>query len=202
MSNLAPPRLRRFTVEEYHAIWETGILGHEARLELIDGQILTMSPFKRPHLASVNLLERALARRLYVSEPPLAQVSVQNPVRLDDGTEPEPDLALLRHDFADRFPTAADVFLVIEVADTTEAFDRNVKLPRYAVAGVPEVWLVLVGEDHGPGHAEIHRLPGPTGYGIVERHGPDGALTVAAFPELAPIPVTDILPPPAASAAV
>ncbi|MEM8556770.1 MAG: Uma2 family endonuclease [Bacteroidota bacterium] len=198
MSSLAPPHPYRFTVQEYHAIWETGALGHESRVELIDGQIIVMSPIGRPHLLAVNRLNRLLVRA--VGEE--AIVSVQNPVRLDEDTEPEPDLALLRPDSEDRFPTAADALLVIEVADTTEAFDRNVKLPRYAAAGVPEVWLVLVGEDHGPGRAEIHRLPGPTGYGIVERYGPDSALTVAALPDLAPIPVTDILPPPAASAAV
>ncbi|MEL6443156.1 MAG: Uma2 family endonuclease [Bacteroidota bacterium] len=194
MSNLAPPHPYRFTVEEYHAIGEMGVLDRETRVELIDGQILTMSPVGRPHLLTVNRLTRLLVRA--VGEE--AIVSVQNPVRLDDGTEPEPDLALLRPDSEDHFPTAADTLLVIEVADATEAFDRNVKLPRYAAVGVPEVWLVLVGDDHGPGRAEIHRLPGPTGYGIVEQHGPDGALTIAAFPDLAPIPVADVLPPPAA----
>ncbi|MEM8599975.1 MAG: Uma2 family endonuclease [Bacteroidota bacterium] len=195
MSSLAPPHPYRFTVEEYHAIWESGVLGREQRIELIDGHIIAMAPVGVRHFTTVNRLNSLLVLALTGR----AIVSVQNPVRLDDETEPEPDVTLLQPTVEGmRVPTPADVLLVVEVADTTEAFDRNVKLPRYAAAGVPEVWLVLVGNDHGPGRAEIHRLPGPTGYGTVEQHGPDGALTIAAFPDLAPIPVADVLPPPAA----
>ena len=88
-------------------------------------------------------------------------MSVQHSIRLDDGTEPEPDLALLRRDAPeDRIPEAEDVLLVAEIAVTTEAFDRNVKLARYAAAGIPEAWLVLPQKRT----VETFRRPGPGGY--------------------------------------
>ena len=157
------PRQKTFTVEEYHRLAEVGILAEGSRTELIDGIILHMAPFSPPHIAVVNRLNEAFYDVLRKT----ARVSVQNSVRLDDGTEPEPDLALLRRDAPeDRVPVAADVLLVVEIAVTTEAFDRNVKLARYAAAGVPEAWLVLPEKRT----VETFRGPGPGGYAETARY--------------------------------
>ena len=131
-------RRRRFTVEDYHRMGEVGILTEDDRVELIGGAIVEMSPIRDPHVRAINLLNEFLVVRLAGGE---VTVSIQNPIRLSDDTEPQPDLAVLRgrgRGVAD----AADVLLVIEVADTSRRYDRNVKLPLYAAAGIPEAWLV------------------------------------------------------------
>jgi len=132
---------RPFTVSEYYRMAEVGILSEDDRVELIEGKVITMSPIGSRHAACVSRLNYLFSRQ--VGEA--AIVSVQNPIRLDDYSEPVPDLALLkpRDDFyARKHPTPTDVLLIVEVADTSEEYDRNVKMPMYAQAGIPEVWLV------------------------------------------------------------
>jgi Uma2 family endonuclease len=131
----------RLTVDEYHRMGEAGVLQPDARVELIDGEIVDMAPIGTRHAAAVKrinlLLSQAIGGR--------AIVSVQDPIRLGTRTEPQPDLALLkpRADFyAGTPPAAADTLLVIEVADTTAAYDRQIKAPLYARHGVPELWIV------------------------------------------------------------
>ena len=137
----APPLVgvrRRFTVEDYHRMGEAGILTEDDRVELIEGTIVELSPIRDPHARAVNHLTEFLVVRLAGGD---VTVSVQNPIRLSGDTEPQPDLAVLRG--RDRgLAEAADVLLVIEVADTSRRYDRNVKLPLYAAAGIPEAWLV------------------------------------------------------------
>ena len=137
----APPlvgvRRRRFTVEDYHRMGEAGILTEDDRVELIGGTIVELSPIRDPHARAVNLLNEFLVVRLASGA---VTVSIQNPIRLSDDTEPQPDLAVLRGR-GRGVANAADVLLVIEVADTSRRYDRNVKLPLYA-AGIPEAWLV------------------------------------------------------------
>lgn len=131
----------RLTVEQYHRMAETGVLARDARVELIEGVIVDMAPIGSRHAAVVNKLNRALIAAVGAR----AIVSVQNPIRLGDRSEPQPDLALLRprEDFyADAPPTAADTLLVVEVSQATAAYDRQVKVPLYAQHGVPEVWIV------------------------------------------------------------
>jgi Uma2 family endonuclease len=131
---------RRFNVTEYYQMAEAGVLRPDDRVELIEGEVIKMSPIGSKHAACVKRLNGLLVGRF----GPKA-VSVQDPVRLNDYSEPEPDIALLnaRDDYYElRHPTAADTRLVIEVADTTVLTDRNRKIPVYARAGVPEVWLV------------------------------------------------------------
>src|SRR5262245_5599912 len=117
-----------FTVDEYYRMAEVGILGPEDRVELIDGEIVEMSPIGVRHLACVNR-----ATRLFVAAfGDRATVSVQNPLRLGKYTEPQPDIVLLKprtDDYSAKRPSAEDALLVLEVADTTIAYDRNVKLP-------------------------------------------------------------------------
>jgi len=135
-----------FTVDEYHRMSEAGILSEDDRVELIGGEIIKMSPIGKYHAACVKRLNSVLNRR--VGE--YAIISVQDPIRLNDYSEPEPDIALLkpRDDFyAQELPTAEDVLLIIEVADTSVEYDRNVKLPLYAKANIAETWLANIRED-------------------------------------------------------
>ncbi|MFP5262933.1 MAG: Uma2 family endonuclease [Blastocatellia bacterium] len=135
-----------FTVDEYHRMSEAGILSEADRVELIEGEIIKMSPIGRYHAACVKRLNSTLNRR--VSD--YAIVSVQDPVRLDEHSEPEPDIALLkpRDDFyAQGAPAVEDVLLIIEVADTSVEYDRDVKVPLYAKAGIAEAWLANIRED-------------------------------------------------------
>jgi len=137
---------RWFTVGEYNRMAETGILSEDDRVELIEGEIVEMSPIGSRHAACVNRLNMFLSRQVGQS----FIVSVQNPIVVSDYSEPEPDLAVLRwrDDYYEQeLPRAADVLLVIEVADTSVEADRGVKIPLYARAGIPVSVLVdLPGE--------------------------------------------------------
>ena len=151
------PALRRFDVHEYRRLVGVDSPVEGRRTELIDGLIYAMAPFSPRHIAVVNRFTAAFARIAGDD----ARVSVQNSVRLSDGTEAEPDLVLLRRDASeDRVPIPEDVLLVVEIAVTTEAFDRNVKLLRYAQTGIAEAWLVLPEKRT----VETFRQPGPEGY--------------------------------------
>ncbi len=145
---------------------EVGILNPGDRLELLEGEIYEMSPIGSPHAACVDTLAyllHELANRRYV-------VRVQNPVRLNDLSEPQPDVALVRwrDDFyRQAHPTPADVLLLIEVADSTVETDRSFKLPLYAKAGVPEVWIVNLPDEV----LEIYAGPKGGAYQLTRTHG-------------------------------
>src|SRR2546428_530212 len=150
---------RRFTFDEYYRMAKIGILGEDDRFDLIDGEIIDLSPVGSRHAAAVDLGTILLARTF----GDVAQVRVQNPLRLDRYSEPEPDLLLLRprDDFyAARHPVPTDVLLLIEVADTSLAYERRVKLPLYAQHQIPEVSI----EDLRPGVLGVYREPGPGCY--------------------------------------
>lgn len=135
-----------FTAEEFERMGEAGIFRHDARLELIDGEIFEMSPIGSLHAACVNFLSMLLNRLFGQSHI----IATQNPIRVGDSSEPQPDITLLRwrDDFyRSALPTPADVLLVIEVADATVVKDRTVKIPLYARSGVPEAWLVNIPEE-------------------------------------------------------
>jgi Uma2 family endonuclease len=180
---------RRFTVDEYHRMAEAGILTEDDRVELIDGEVVQMSPIGARHAAAVKRCNRALSRAV----GDRALVSVQDPVDLDPYNEPQPDVALLRpraDDYAGGLPGPADLLLVVEAADTSLAHDRQGKLRWYAATGVREVWLLDL-----PGDAlEAHREPRPTGYALIRRYQRGERLAPEALPDLA-VPVEDLLPP-------
>ncbi|MCX7012992.1 MAG: Uma2 family endonuclease [Candidatus Sumerlaeota bacterium] len=159
-----PHERRLFSREEYERLVEVGVLGPDDRVELIEGEIVRMTPMNSPHAACIraltHMLEQAVEGRL--------QVSVQLPLRVGDFSEPQPDLALLKPSpdfYRSRHPEPADVLLVIEISDTTLAFDREVKIPLYGRHGVPETWLV----DLAARRIEVHRDPRPSGYKTMER---------------------------------
>jgi Uma2 family endonuclease len=178
---------RRFTVSEYHAMGEAGIIGPDERVELIDGEIIPMSPINEPHASEVDRLtdyfvplfrDRALIR-------------VQGPTIVDDYSEPEPDLLVLRRapDFyRSGHPRPADILLVIEVSDTSTSFDRRVKAPLYARTNVIEHWRVELRRSR----IVVHRDPTPEGYRTIRIAGRGETIAPLAFPDR-PIPVDDIL---------
>ena len=175
---------RRFTVDEYYAMACAGILTEDDRIELIDGFIIAMSLVGDPHVDCINNLTRLFVLRT----DPKAIVSVQNPVRLNDYSEPEPDVVLIRPGRAGK-PGAEDVLLLVEVSDTTLDFDREIKRPRYAAAGIPEVWIVdLQGE-----RVEVYREPGPEGYAEEASFERREELTVEALPNVGTFAVDAIL---------
>ena len=171
--------LRKFTAEEFHRMAESGILSEDDRVELIEGEIVQMSPIGSRHASCVDQLNAFFSQKLSGR----AIIRVQNPVRLDPYTELLPDLALLRprKDFyASRHPGPGDVFLIVEVADTSAAYDREIKVPLYARSGIPEVWLV----DLERGQVEVYRSPSPQGYREIRRLQGEAALSPEAFPDL------------------
>lgn len=133
----------RFSVEDYHKMFESGVITEQDRVELIHGEIVRMSPIGSKHGGYVNALTNLITRILGNK----ITISVQNPVRLSRFSEPEPDIAILknRDDFyTESHPTPEDVFFLVEVADTSIGYDFDVKLPLYAAAGIQEVWILDV----------------------------------------------------------
>ncbi len=176
-----------FTRAEYHRLAEAGVLGEDDRVELIEGEILEMSPIGRRQWACVDRLSHLFVRAVGNE----AIVHVQNPVPLNERSEPEPDLTLLRFraDFyASADPTPADVLLVVEVADSSVEYDRQVKAPLYARTGIPELWLLDLGRDH----LVVYREPSGSGYGTTRVLRRGETISPVAFPDLV-IPVVDLL---------
>jgi Uma2 family endonuclease len=148
-----------FTLDAYHRLGELGVLDEDDRVELLNGQNVEMTPIGAAHAACVNRLAALLARRTGAD----TCVSVQNPVPLAERWEPQPDLAVVRRPggFSGAWlPSPPDVLLVIEVADFSLERDRDIKVPRYAAAGIPEAWLVDLGADA----ITVYRGPQPDGY--------------------------------------
>jgi len=155
-----PLAAHRFTVDEYHRMAQAGVFHEDDRVELIDGQVIEISPTGPRHAACVD----RLTRRLSEQAGDRAIVRVQSPIVLGPHAAPQPDVALLRlpiERYARAHPQAPDILLVIEVADTSAEYDRSVRLPLYAQAGIPESWLVDLGGDA----ISVSRGAGPNGYG-------------------------------------
>jgi Uma2 family endonuclease len=170
---------RPFTVSEYHQMTEAGILTEDDRVELIEGEVVKMAAINSRHAACVNRLDKRLNR--WAGKE--AIVSVQNPISLGQYSEPQPDLALLRprEDFyAQSHPSPKDVLLVVEVADSSAARDRNLKLPLYAQAAIPEVWLVDLSQDL----IEIYARPAKGAYRERRQVKRGESLTSSALPGL------------------
>lgn len=160
MASIFTPTTARLTIRQFHMMGEAGILPPDARVELINGEMLEMAPIGARHLKVVNRLNRLLVSSIRDA----AIVSVQNPVVLDDHSEPQPDLAILTSDSdsGTRLPKASDVLLLIEVADTTIQYDRTVKLQLYAKHGIREVWIVNLVDRV----LEVYREPKDGGYRV------------------------------------
>jgi Uma2 family endonuclease len=181
------PARRLFSVDEYYRMAEAGILGPDERVELIDGEIIEMAAMGSPHGGCVTALTQLMVLR--VAEHGL--VRAQLPVRLSALSEPEPDVALVRmrpNYYRDAHPTVTDIYLLIEVADSSLSFDRRRKLPLYAREGVPETWLVDLLHEQ----IEVYRRPENGRYQDVETFARGASLSPSAFPDLR-ITVDEIL---------
>jgi Uma2 family endonuclease len=158
---------------------EAGIFHPEARLELIEGEIIEMSPVGGRHISCVNRATALFANRLAGK----AMVSVQNPIVLSRYTEPRPDILLARprDDFyATKRISADDTLLAIEISDTTIRYDRNRKMPLYAQAGVSELWIENLSSDV----VLVFRDPGPQTYSTMLTFHRGESLSIVAFPEI------------------
>ncbi|WP_114312648.1 Uma2 family endonuclease [Thermus caldifontis] len=172
-----------FSLEDFHRMAEAGILPEDARVELLEGEIVTMSPVGKKHAYALNTLVDLLA--------PLvgkAVLSVQNPLVLGPTTEVYPDLVLLtppRTRYRNRLPEGPDALLVVEVAETSLEHDLGVKVPLYAKAGVPEVWVVDLARNR------VHVFRKPTGEGFGHQEVlEEGELEILGLK----VPVREVLP--------
>lgn len=178
---------RLFTVDEYHRLIETGIFHEDERIELINGELVRMAPIGHEHAGQVKRLNRTLSRTF----GDRVIVSVQDPVTLPDFAEPQPDIVLLRprdDDYSRSNPTAADVLLLIEVADSSLAYDQQVKGLMYAQAGIADYWILNLVDSQ----LLVYRELSPTGYASVQTLSRGDSVTLLAFPELT-VQVSDLL---------
>lgn len=186
---MAEPLKRLFTRDEYYAMAEAGILKPEDRVELIEGEIYRMTPIGNRHALCVTLLNDRLSV-LAVREQ--LSVSPQNPVHLNDFSEPQPDLALIERrqiGLSRSHPSPGEIYLVIEVAESSLDYDQRRKVPLYARNGVPEVWVV----DLTRHLIEVHREPARDGYRSVQRLHQGDRIAPQAFPDFE-IDIASILP--------
>ena len=187
-ATLHHPQRHPITVEEYLRMGEGNVFAPDARLELIEGEIIEMAPIGPPHAAAVTILARQLGRAVVDD----AIVWVQNPVRIGDRSMPQPDIALLKpraDTYARSHPLPADVLLVIEVSDTTLRFDISTKMPLYARAGVVEAWLV----DLETSTVRVFRDPEAGGYRTNLTASGDDRVTAISMPRLG-VQVSELFP--------
>lgn len=167
----------RFTIDDYHRMGKTGILKPESQVELIEGEVVQMAPIGSQHAALVGRLLRAFIPKVGNT----AFVNAQSPLRLSLISEPQPDLLVLepkKDDYETALPQPKDVFLLVEVADSSLEYDRDTKLPLYAQGGIREVWIVNVRECF----VEVYTHPSPKGYADLHRAQPTETLTPKALP--------------------
>lgn len=173
------PAKHRLTATEFRRMAQVGILREDDRIELIEGELIDMAPIGSNHasvVARLNAWLAAAAGGRFIVFP-------QNPISLSAHSEPQPDLALLasRDDYyRAALPTSEDVFLLVEVADTTLDYDKTTKVPLYARSGIPEVWLVNLRDQV----VEVFREPTAQGYARVTRIERDQRIASLAFPDL------------------
>ena len=175
---------RTFTADEFERMAEAGILGEDERVELLEGEIVWMSPIGPDHswcVKDLNALFSRLGARVVVS--------VHDPIRLHDRLEPQPDIVIVRPDASrGRHPAAADILLVIEVAVSSLAVDRDVKGPMYARAGIPDYWIFDLDADR----LLVLREPSPDGYRVVQVFARGQRVAPLFAPDF-PVDVAEIL---------
>ena len=170
---------RRFTRDDYHGMAAAGILAPDARVELLDGEVVEMSPIGPRHGGITDRLNAFFSPRVAGN----AICRIQGPLTLSESSEPEPDLQILAHrdDFyTSQHPGPEDVLLLIEVAESSLEKDRNEKLRLYARAGIAEYWIIDVDQER----LIVHRHPKGDEFTFVQQHDRSARVAPAAFPEL------------------
>jgi Uma2 family endonuclease len=184
---------RRITVAEYHELIRTNFLTTEDRVELIDGYMVNKMPQNDPHASTVQRLTADLIR----TSPSGWQARIQLPITLAN-SEPEPDAAVVRgdrHTYDHRRPTGSDFGVVVEVADSSLRFDRVIKLPLYAAAGVPVYWIVNLIDRRVEVYADPDPAADPPAYRTHTNYAPGQDVPVVLDGQtVATIPVADLLP--------
>lgn len=188
---LAPPALPVeagtrycFTVADCERMVEVGILTKSDRVELIDGEVLLMSVVGRRHVRCMYQLTWLLSRQLSDEY----RVSLQSPLLLNDDTEPEPDVVVIRYHDEIALPSPADTMLVMEISDSSLAYDRTTKLPRYALAGIAEAWMI----DLTTNTLERHTEPSKGEYRRTDRARAGEVIASVVLPSLT-LPVDAVL---------
>lgn len=181
---------RRFTVDEYLAMGEAGILYKSDRVELIDGAIIVMPPIGPRHTGGTNWANTLFVPQLIGR----ATVQLAGPIYLNDNTAPEPDVTLKRWTEPGSGPVfrckPEDVYLVIEFADSSLTYDQGPKLARYAAAGIPEVWVANLRAQEVTAYAE----PSSSEYTAVRVYQAEDSISPRAFPDVI-LAVSDFMPP-------
>jgi Uma2 family endonuclease len=179
MSSPAANVRHKLSVSDYYRMGDAGILHEDDRIELIEGELIDMAPIGSFHATAVNRIMRQIHNA--VSEPYV--ISGQNPLRLSDLTEPQPDGMILKprdNDYADAHPGPEDVIVLIEVSDSSLEYDKKVKVPLYARHGVQEMWLF----DLNGQRLERYTQPNETGYGHCETLDKTGKISPTALPDV------------------
>lgn len=178
--------LRLLSVQDYHRMVEAGVLAPDERVELIAGQLYKMAAKGTAHSAAVTRIERVLKARLGVKrsypEGNRVLLRFQDPIQLDDYSEPEPDIAVVNVDpldYEDHHPTSGEVYLLIEVADSTLKRDRKLKAPAYAQSGIQDYWIL----DVNLRQLRVFRLPSATGYASEVVLSESEVVAPLAFPD-------------------
>ena len=170
---------RKFTVEEYEKMTTQGIIKPDEKVELIRGEIIKMSPMGTRHASSVDRLIQLFYQKLGQK----IILRVQNPIRLNNNSQPEPDLSLLipRSDFyVAAYPCPQDIYLIIEVSDSTLDYDRYTKIPLYAEANIKEVWIINLKEEC----LEVYRHPLHDSYQAIQKYYRGESIFIESFPEI------------------
>jgi Uma2 family endonuclease len=167
----------RFTVDDYHRMGEAGILGEDDHVELLDGDLINMAPISGEHRTLVNTLNLLLVSR---AEENRYRIGIQNPISLDPRGEPQPDVVLYDSSVLGRHPQPEEIYLLIEVADSSLSYDTAPKLAAYARAGIREVWVI----DAIRRRVLVYRQPDQGQYGTKLELTPHDVATVEAFPDI------------------
>lgn len=179
-----------FTQREYYAMVGAGVFTEDSRVELIRGDIVPMSPINALHAGTLKRLVGLVTAGLAGQ----AVFGVQDPILIDENSEPQPDLTICKprpDDYTEAHPKPDEIWLVVEVSDSSVRYDREVKVPLYASAGIAEVWLL----DLNATVLEIYRTPSADGYKSIQRLKPGDTVSPLAFPDLT-LEVAALLPPP------
>jgi Uma2 family endonuclease len=156
-----PLPYHRWTVEEFHQMASAGLLDETDRVELIEGEMIDMAPIGSKHAYLVDKLAQVLTRKSGTH-----LVRVQNPIRLGERSEPQPDIAVVKEkNYMDAHPSASEVLLIVEVSDSTLNYDRDIKLGLYARHSIPEVWLL----DVNAKEITIYREPAEGQYRLIRK---------------------------------
>lgn len=175
----------RFTAEEYHRLGEAGILNEDDRVELLNGDLVVREPIGGEHRTLVDSLNIFFAKRIGQDR---YRIGIQNPISLDLNSEPQPDVVLYEPSVRGRHPRPDEIFLLVEVADTSLAYDQRPKLQAYARGGIREVWVI----DAVRQRVFVHRNPAQGDYQFTLEAKDDDVLAVKIFPDVT-FPVTAIL---------